>query len=419
MPTISQLVAREIIDSRGDPTVEVSVLTDSGHFGTGSAPSGSTTGKEEGGELRDGDSDRFLGRGVLKAVENVQTKIAPKLIGLDISDQEKLDQTMQALDGTDDLKNLGTNATLATSIACIKAASKVVNLPLFAYLKERYQPSMQLKIPGPIFNLINGGKHGAGNLDFQEFLIIPSTRYPFSQALRIGVEIYQHLRQELIHRNAIHSVGDEGGFAPNLFTNTDAMELLSVVIRNSNYQLHQDVFLALDVAADSFFNSGKYTIKDSPKALDRQGMLNFYVDLVKTYPLFSLEDPLARDDWQGYTALRELLPSSTLLVGDDFISTNRKQLERAIKEKACNAVAIKPNQLGTVTKTVELVKFAQVNQVYTIASHRSGETNDTFIADFAVGLGTNFTKFGAPARGERLAKYNRLLEIENYLSRSG
>jgi enolase len=233
----------------------------------------------------------------------------------------------------------------------------------------------------------------------------------------MGAELYQLIKNELIHRNAVHSVGDEGGFAPNLFTNSDALELLAVVIRNSDYQLHQDVFLSLDVAADSFFSSGKYTIKDSPRALDRQAMISFYGELVKNYPLFALEDALEQEDWQGWSSLREVLPSSTLIVGDDFITTNKKQLEKAIREKACNAVIIKPNQIGSVSEAIELVRFAQANQVFTIASHRSGETNDTFIADFAVGLGTNFTKFGAPARGERLAKYNRLLEIESYLAR--
>lgn len=415
MSKITQIAAREILDSRGNPTVECSLLTDSGHFGTASVPSGASTGKNEAVELRDGDPNRYLGMGVLKAVQNINDKIAPKLVGHEITEQEELDQIMIDLDGTPNKKTLGANAILAVSIATLKAAALSTGHPLFAYIHDRYRPASAYRIPGPIFNLINGGKHGAGNLDIQEFQIIPSTRYSFSQALQLATEVFHLLKAELIHRNAIHSVGDEGGFAPNLFTNSDALELLSVVIKNSRYQLNQDVFLSLDVAADSFYKDSKYMIKDAPKPLDLEGMLKLYSEILHDYPLFALEDPLHQDDWAGWTKLREILPSSTLLVGDDFIATNRKQLERAIEEKACNAVIVKPNQIGTVTETVQLMNLAQENGIYTIASHRSGETNDIFIADFAVGIGANFAKFGAPDRGERVAKYNRLLEIEAYL----
>jgi len=417
MPKITSIIAREILDSRGNPTVEASVLCNTGNFGTGSVPSGASTGKNEAVELRDQDKTRFLGMGVLKAVDNVNTKIASHLAGYEITEQAQIDQAMRDLDGTPNKESLGANAILAVSIACLKAAAQAYRRPLFKYIHERYRAGKPVRIPGPIFNLINGGKHGAGNLDFQEFQIIPSTRYPFSQALRMGTEIFHYLKAELIHRNAIHSVGDEGGFAPNLFTNSDAIELLTVVIRNSPYQLHQDVFLSLDVAADSFYQDNKYIIKDAPKPLDQQGMLNLYTTMLKDYPLFALEDPLDQEDWNGWSKLRELMPTNTLLVGDDFITTNPKQLTRAIKEKACNAVIVKPNQIGTVTEAIELVQLAQEHDVYTIASHRSGETNDDFIADFAVGIGANFAKFGAPDRGERVAKYNRLLEIESYLSR--
>ncbi|MBU2103362.1 MAG: phosphopyruvate hydratase [Candidatus Omnitrophica bacterium] len=416
MPNISQIIAREILDSRGNPTVECSLLTDSGHFGTGSVPSGASTGRNEALELRDGDQTRYLGMGVLKAVSNINDKIAPKLVGRDVTDQEGIDQLMCSLDGTDSKKNLGANAILAVSIAALKAAAQASGLPLFAYINRRYRGGGQLHLPGPVFNLINGGKHGAGNLDFQEFQIIPSTRFPFHQALQLGTEIFHLLKAELIHRNAIHSVGDEGGFAPNLFTNSDALELLALVIKNSPYQLHQDVFLSLDVAADSFYKDKRYVVKDAPKPLDSTGMINLYTELLKDYPLFALEDPLDQDDWAGWAKLKETLPNNTLLVGDDFISTNKKQLSRAVSEKACNAVIVKPNQIGSVSETIELVNFAREHNVFTIASHRSGETNDPFIADFAVGIGTNFAKFGAPDRGERVAKYNRLLEIESYLS---
>lgn len=416
MPVISRIAAREILDSRGNPTIECSLLTDTGHFGTASVPSGASTGKNEALELRDNDQSRYLGRGVLKAIDNIHQKIAPALLGHEVTDQEGIDQKMLSLDGSPNKKNLGANAILAVSIASLKAAAHTTGLPLFLYLHKRYRPTQNMRIPGPILNLINGGKHGAGNLDFQEFQIIPSTRYPFSQSLQMATEIFHRLKAELIRRNAIHSVGDEGGFAPNLFTNGDALEILSLVIKNSPYQLNQDIFLSLDVAADSFYHDKKYLIKDAPKALDSQGLINLYLDLLKSYPLFAIEDPLHQDDWAGWITFREQLPSSTLLVGDDFITTNKKQLERAIKEKACNAVIVKPNQIGTVTETIDLVTLAQENSVYTIASHRSGETNDIFIADFAVGLGTNFAKLGAPDRGERVAKYNRLLEIESYLA---
>lgn len=416
MAKIAQLVGREILDSRGNPTLEVSVLTDTGHFGTASVPSGASTGKFEAVELRDGDKNRYHGLGVLKAVWNVSNVFAPKLQGVEVTDQLTIDQTLLKIDDTPDKSRLGANTILGISIAVAKAAASVSGLPLFLYLNRQFAGDVPLSVPSPIFNLINGGKHGAGNLDFQEFHLIPSTRYSFSQALQIGAEMASNLKAELIHRNAIHSVGDEGGFAPNLFTNNDALELLSLVIKTSPYRLSGDVFLGLDVAADVFYNDKKYLIKDNPKPYDREAFIEYYLKMVGDYNLFALEDPLSQDDWAGWTALKSKLPNSTILIGDDLIATNKKSLQKAIDEKAIGGVIIKPNQIGTVTETVELVKLAQASGLYTIASHRSGETNDTFIADLAVGLGLNFAKFGAPNRGERVAKYNRLLEIEAYLA---
>lgn len=416
MNHLTAIRAREIIDSRGNPTVEASVLLDNGAFGTASVPSGASTGKNEDVELRDGDPNRFLGMGVLKAVHNIHEIIFPHIKGIDVTDQTALDRKMIDLDGTPNEKRLGANAILAVSIACLKAAASAAHMPLFLYIQKTLAPSIPLSIPGPLFNLINGGKHGAGNLDFQEFHIIPTTRFNFSDSLRLGVEIFHLLKAELIHRNAIHSVGDEGGFAPNLFTNSDALELLDLVIKNSPYKLNQDVFLGLDVAADSFFRDGRYTIKDSPKQLDREGMIEFYQQLVKDYNIFSLEDALEESDWSGWSKLRQILPPTTMLVGDDLITTNPQSLKKAIQTNSCNAVIVKPNQIGTVSETVELVRIAQTHNIYTIFSHRSGETNDSFIADLAVGLGANYAKFGAPDRGERVAKYNRLLEIEAYLA---
>ncbi|MFH1243983.1 MAG: phosphopyruvate hydratase [bacterium] len=417
MSKITHIIAREIIDSRAIPTIEVSVLTDTGAFGTASIPSGASTGKNEDIELRDNDPARYHGKGVLQAVSNVNSIIAPHLISQEISAQENLDQLMLNLDGTSNESKLGANSILAVSIACLKAAASSAHLPLFAYIGNCYRPGIKLKVPGPIFNLINGGKHGAGNLDFQEFHVIPSTRLSYKEALRAGAETWVSLRTELIHRNAIHSVGDEGGFAPNLFTNADALELLALVIKNSPYRLNQDLFLALDVAADEFYQDGKYNIKDSPKPMSTEEIINFYINLVKDYNLFGIEDPLAQDDLDGWAKLKSSLPESTLVVGDDLVTTNPKSLQKAIDHASCNATIVKPNQIGTVTETVELMRLAETHKITAIVSHRSGETNDTFIADFAVGMGAQYAKFGAPNRGERIAKYNRLLEIEDYLSR--
>lgn len=416
MPKIARIIAREILDSRAVPTIEVSVLTDSGAFGTASVPSGASTGSSEDVELRDNDPQRYHGKGVLKAIANIHDVIAPKLIGLDISGQEKIDQVMLDLDGTPNQKKLGANSILSVSIACLKASANSYKMPLFKYISTRYRPNQPLRIPGPLFNLINGGKHGAGNLDFQEFHVIPSTRLSFSDALRAGAETWTNLKTELIHRNAIHSVGDEGGFAPNLFTNADALELMSLVIKNSPYRLGQDIFLGLDIAADTFYKDGKYNIKDSPKSLSKTELSDFYLGLVKDYGLLGIEDPLEQEDWNGWTELAHKLPSSVMLIGDDLITTNPKRLQKAIDNKSCNAVIVKPTQAGTVTETIEVMKLAVANNITTIASHRSGETNDFFIADFAVGMGANYAKFGAPDRGERVAKYNRLLEIESYLT---
>lgn len=416
MPKVSRIVAREILDSRATPTVEVAVLCDTGAYGVASVPSGVSTSQNEDLELRDGDLDRYHGKGVLKALSNIHKVLAPALIGRDVTAQEKLDAVMLELDGTPNQSKLGANSILALSIAFLKAASSSYKLPLFLYLQKRYRPGSGLRVPTPIFNLINGGAHGAGNLDFQEFHVIPSSRQPYPSALRAGSEIWMSLKDELIHRNAIHSVGDEGGFAPNLFTNADALELLAQVIKNSPYRLGLDVHLGLDVAADSFYKSGVYHIKDSPKPLDRSGMIQLYQNLVKDYNLLSLEDPLEHEDWKGWSDLTSAMPESTMVIADDLVTTNAQRLTQAIAQKACTAVIVKPNQIGTITETIQLLKVAQDHNLTTIASHRSGETNDHFIADFAVGLGTTYAKFGAPDRGERVAKYNRLLEIDSYLS---
>ena len=417
MPKILKIKAREILDSRGSPTIETTVVLDSGHQGTAAIPSGASTGKHEAVELRDNDKTRFNGLGVLKAVNNVNSIIAENIIGLDPTKQTLIDQTLINLDGTNNKKNLGSNSILSVSTATLKAAASYYNLPVYSYVDKKYNLGKNSnKLPGPTFNIINGGAHGAGNLDFQEFHIVPSRRFPYHTALQIGNEIYKSLKQVLTQRNAIHSIGDEGGFAPNLFTNMDALELILEAARLTPYQFAQDVFLGLDVAANFFHNNNHYTIKDRAQPYSKEELIAYYLQLNREYRLFSLEDALEEEDWSGWKKLTEDIGDNTLVVGDDLLTTNKERVKKAIQEKACNTILIKPNQIGTISETVEVVKLVKDHNWKTIVSHRSGETNDTFIADFAVGIKADYTKFGAPARGERIAKYNRLLAIEEELN---
>jgi len=418
MAKIAKIRAREILDSRGTPTIETTVWLDTGHYGIASAPSGASTGKYEALELRDNDPSRFHGLGVLKAVNNVNQLIASKIIGLDPSQQTALDQTLINLDGTANKSKLGGNSILSVSEAVLKAAAASFNLPVYRYLAQKYQLVKDFKkMPNPTFNIINGGAHGAGNLDFQEFHIVPSVRFPYHEALEIGGEIYHSLEKTLQRRRAIHSVGDEGGFAPNLFTNMDALEVILEAIKQTEHKFAQDVFLGLDVAASWFYKNGRYQIKDRAQPFDRKEFIAYYIQLNREYRLFSLEDALEQDDWQGWTQLTSELSSDTLIVGDDLLSTNKSRVEKGIAKKACNAILVKPNQIGTISETIEVIKVCRQAGWKIIVSHRSGETNDTFIADFAVGIAADYTKFGAPARGERVAKYNRLLAIESELNR--
>jgi enolase len=420
MPKIAAVHAREILDSRGNPTIETTVWSDAGYAAVSSIPSGASTGKYEALELRDGDMSRFKGQGVLKAVENVNVTIATKIIGMDPTYQTKIDKALVDLDGTENKSKLGANAILSVSQAVCELGAIVTGRPTFRYLSEKYGLAAltAANMPTPIFNLINGGKHGAGNnLDFQEFHIIPSSSQSFTQALAAGDVIYQTLKGALVKRNAVYSVGDEGGFAPNLYTNTDALELLVESINASNYILGKDVFMGLDTAANSFYRDGKYSIKDKGQALGAEDMMEFYLQLNKDYQLLELEDPLNEDDFDNWAKLTSQLGKATMVVGDDLLVTNKKRLLKAIEKKACNAVLIKPNQIGTVSETVEVVKIAKEQGMSIVVSHRSGETVDDFIADFAVGVGADYVKFGAPARGERVVKYNRLMAIESALSR--
>ncbi|MEP7167148.1 MAG: phosphopyruvate hydratase [Candidatus Woesebacteria bacterium] len=412
MSKITLLTAREILDSRGFPTVEVRIDVDTGQSVRASVPGGTGTGKHEALEIRDGDPARMGGKGVKKVVATINETIAPLVIGQDPIRQTATDQMLYNLDGTPNKSKLGANAILGVSMAVCKAGAASVGMPVYKYLKEKYAITSTFHIPSPIFNLINGGAHGAGNLDFQEFHVIPTSNKPFSASLQLGVEFFMALEQVLISKNAIHSVGIEGGFAPNLFTNLDALELLLEAMKRTPYLFGQDLFFGLDVAADYFFKNGKYQIRDRQDPFSAKELLEYYKELNSKYHIFSIEDPFQADDWQAWSAITAELSDRVVIVADDLVTTNKERLQKAISEKACTSVMVKPNQIGTISETVEVVKIAKDAKMQVVASHRSGETNDDFIADFAVGLGCDYVKFGAPIRGERVAKYNRLLEIE-------
>jgi enolase len=415
---IYSVIAREIIDSRGDPTVETTVILNSGYRGTSSVPSGTSIGKYEAVELRDGDEKRFYGMGVLKAVGNVNTTINAKLKGMDALNQGLIDKTLVELDGTTNKSKLGSNALLSVSLAVAKAAANHQRVPLYRYLNSISNdghPATMTRIPTPMFNIINGGKHGAGNLDFQEFHIIPASNKPYHLALEMGAEIYEAVKKILIYRNAVHSVGYEGGFAPNLFTNVDALEILMEAVKSTPYQFGVDVFFGLDVAATYFKTAQGYQIKDRSIPFQREDFIDYFKKLHEKYRLLLLEDPLEEDDWDGWTSITREMGTDILIIGDDLLATNPERLQRAINEKACSAILAKPNQIGTLSEFFAVIVMAKQHDIKTIVSHRSGETNDSFIADLAVALQSDYVKFGAPTRGERVAKYNRLLQIESEL----
>lgn len=416
MNTIRAIIAREILDCRGVPTIEASLWLDNGVAVTTSVPTSTSTGKHEAKEVRDQDLNRYNGLGVLKAVDLINRVISPKLVGMDPSRQGDIDRYLISLDGTPDKSRLGANTILAVSQAVCKAGAAAYRVPLYKYIALKYRLGGDaLGLPTPAFNVINGGKHGAGNLDFQEFLLFPSSRFAFHQGLQIAVEVYSELERQLINKNAIHSVGADGGFAPNLFTNLDALEIIFQTINNTAHQYGHDVFLGLDVAASTFNHNHKYTIKDRSQAFSTKEFIEYYKDLNDDYHMFSLEDPLSEDDWDGWVQLTTELGHKVLIIGDDFLTTNKQRLAKAITQKACTSILVKPNEMGTITETVEVVKMARDAGWTIFVSNRSGETTDTFIADFAVGIGAEYAKFGAPCRGERIIKYNRLLRIEEEL----
>lgn len=400
--------------------METACMLDTGAVAVSSVPSGASTGTHEALELRDTDLPRYLGKGVLKAVENVNSVLGPALIGMDPTDQYAIDKKLIEMDGTENKSKYGANAILSISEVVCKCGAITANQQLYAWVYSMASKggiTQAVKIPIPLFNMINGGKHGAGNLDFQEFWVIPASFKKFSEGLQMGVEIYMTIGENLKKRGAIHSVGDEGGYAPNLFTNADAFEVFVESIKQTQYSLGRDVFLGLDVAANSFYRDGQYQIKDRTGAMDDNQMLEYYKGLYDQYKLAVLEDPFQEDAWEGWKRITAEMSSSVLIVGDDLLVTNAKRVEKAKAEKACNAVLIKPNQVGTVTETLNVVKLTRDAGWKVIVSHRSGETNDSFIADFGVGVAADYIKSGAPARGERVAKYNRLASIEAELDR--
>ena len=414
MTTILDIHAREILDSRGTPTVEVDVLLDSGASGRAAVPSGASTGEHEACELRDGDAKRYLGKGTTKAVANVNEKIAPAVVGMDATEQIAIDQKMIELDGTENKTNFGANAILAVSVATAKAAAEALGLPLYQYLG-----GFNAKVlPVPMMNVINGGKHADNNVDLQEFMIMPLGAPTFAEALRMGAETFQHLKKVLAKRKLNTNVGDEGGFAPDLKSNAEAIEVMLEAITAAGYTPGRDIAVALDPASSSFYDTkkGVYILKaEKQPEKDSAAMVEFYVDLCNRYPIVSIEDGMAEDDWDGWKLMTEKLGSKIQIVGDDLFVTNTKRLAQGIEKGCANSILIKVNQIGTLTETLEAVDMARRAGYTSVISHRSGETEDTFIADLAVGSGAGQIKTGSASRTDRVAKYNQLLRIEEEL----
>ncbi len=415
MSAIESITAREILDSRGNPTVEVDILLESSAIGRAAVPSGASTGEYEAVELRDGDKKRYLGKGVQKACDNINDEIAPELLSYEASLQVDIDSIMIELDGTKNKERLGANAMLAVSMACAKAAAVDAGLSLY-----RYMGGVNAKeLPVPMMNILNGGKHADNNVDIQEFMVAPVGAPNFKEALRMGAEVFHSLKKILNNMGLSTAVGDEGGYAPNLKSNEEALQVIMKAIENAKYQPGEDIVICLDPAASSFFENGKYNLaaeKDPIK--NSAAMVAFYQDLIKKYPIISIEDGLAEDDWDGFKLMTDRLGSQIQIVGDDLFVTNTNRLKRGIEEGAANSILIKLNQIGTVTETIEAIEMAKRAGYTAVVSHRSGETEDSFIADFVVAMNTGQIKTGSASRSERIAKYNQLLRIEEELGDS-
>lgn len=415
MTNIVDVLAREILDSRGNPTIEVEVTLENGITGRAAVPSGASTGEHEAVELRDGDKNRYNGKGVLKAVENVNEKIADELIDHDAADQAAIDQMLIELDGTENKSNLGANAVLGVSIACAKASAAALNLPLYRYIGGTNARTL----PVPMMNILNGGKHADNNVDFQEFMIMPVGAPSFTEALRMGAETFHALKSVLTKKGYNTAVGDEGGFAPNLKSNEEAIEVILEAINKTGYKAGDEIAIALDPAASEFFIKEKnvyHLFKSAPnKEIPIEKMVDYWADWINKYPIISLEDGMAEDDWDGWKLLTEKLGNKIQLVGDDIFVTNTKRLARGIEEGIANSVLIKLNQIGTLTETLDAIEMAKVAGYTNVISHRSGETEDTTIADIAVAVNAGQIKTGSLSRTDRIAKYNQLLRIEEEL----
>ncbi|GAA8438728.1 phosphopyruvate hydratase [Helicobacter pylori] len=412
MLTIKDIHALEVMDSRGNPTIQASVILSDNTKASAIVPSGASTGKREALELRDNDKTRFLGKGVLRACENVNSVIKHHLIGLEAINQAFVDERLRALDGTPNYANLGANAVLGVSMALARASAKALNLPLYRYLGG----ANALTLPVPMLNIINGGTHANNSIDFQEYMIMPLGFESFKEALRASAEVYHTLKKLLDEKNQLTSVGDEGGFAPNFNNNVEPLEIISQAIEKAGYKLGEEIALALDVASSELVDGNfNYHLKGENKILDSHELVAYYKELVAKYPIVSIEDGLSEDDWEGWAFLSKELGRQIQLVGDDLFVTNASILQKGIEKNVANAILIKPNQIGTISETLETIRLAKHHAYQCVMSHRSGESEDSFIADFAVALNTGEIKTGSTARSERIAKYNRLLEIEHEL----
>ena len=411
---IESVIGREVLDSRGNPTIEVEIHIDGNKSGRAIVPSGASTGTKEALELRDNDRARYKGKGVLKAVENINKIINKEILGLSIEDQKQIDNKLLEIDGTENKENLGANAILGVSLATAHCRAAAKNIPLF----EDFNNSKDLmyNLPIPFMNILNGGSHANNNIDIQEFMIVPIGAKSFSHAIQMGSEIFHSLKEILQDQGHITAVGDEGGFAPNLKSNIEAIELILRAIEKTNYKPFKDIFIALDVAASEVFHNNKYHLRSEKRMLTSNEMIKYYETLINSYPIISIEDGLDENDWEGWKELNMSIGSKCQIVADDLTVTNKLFLEKALKHNAINSILIKLNQIGTVTETIDTINLAKKNNISTMISHRSGETEDTTIADLAVGLNAGQIKAGSLCRTDRVSKYNQLIRIENYLN---
>jgi enolase len=418
MSKIKEIISREILDSRGNPTIETKIFSDDGFFASASIPSGASTGKHEALELRDRDPNRYHGLGVLRAIDNVKKKIAPVLMGVDVFDQEYVDRTMIEIDGSENKMNLGANAILSVSLATARLASKIKDQELYSYISEKFDFKKQ-SLPTPCFNIFNGGKHADTNLDFQEFMIVPLKKMSFAEKVRMGAEIFHELAKVLKKSGFDTDVGSEGGYAPDINSSVQAIEFILSATVNAGYKPKVDVGIGIDVGSSGLFDkeNKKYVFKLDKALFTNETLIGLYNEWLRDFPIVSIEDGLAEDEWGAWRELTSELGDKMMIVGDDLFATNQNRLRVGLKEKAANTVLIKPNQVGTLTEAVECVKLAQKHNYKVFVSHRSGETNDDFIADFAVAVGADYIKAGSLSRGERIAKYNRLMEIESIIGK--